>query len=244
MRRPSAAFIISCLALVAALGGSAIAATLITGKQIKDRSITGRDLKSNTITGRVAANLSGRDILSDSLDGTDIAENQLGTVPRARSASQADVADRATSAARADSAGTADALAGARIARVHFARPASSDAVILDLGGLRLRATCNASGAMTVIATTTAGGPGWIRVAGSMQQSQNSTVAVLLEDDDFRAGDEFSVLPANGDNVAGDVVYLGGDGSTVTVSFLAEQGVAAARGYACLFAGTAVQAAG
>ena len=45
---------------MAALGGSAVAAKLITGKQIKDRSITGRDLKSNTITGRVAANLSGR----------------------------------------------------------------------------------------------------------------------------------------------------------------------------------------
>jgi hypothetical protein len=238
VRRPSAAFIISCAALMAALGGSAVAAKLITGKQIKDRSITGRDLKSNTITGRVAANLSGRDILSDSLDGTDIAENQLGTVPRARSASQADIADRATVAGRAE---TADALAGARVARVHFARPAGGEASVLDLGGLRLKAACSGSGAMTVTAAT-AGGPGWIRVSGTMQQSQNVTAPVLLEDDDFRAGDEFSVLPANGDNFAGELVYLAGDGNTVTVSFLAEQGIAASRGYACLFAGTAVQA--
>ena len=224
---------------MAALGGSAVAAKLITGKQIKDRSITGRDLRSNTITGRVAANLSGRDILSDSLDGTDIAENQLGTVPRARSASQADVADRASTAARADSA---DTLNGARITRVHFARPAGTEAGILDLGGLRLKAACNGSGALTVIATTAAGS-GWVRVSGAMQQ-QNSTAPVLLEDDDFRAGDEFSVLPPNGDNVGGDLVYLGADGNTVTVSFLAEQGVGSTRGYACLFAGTAVQAAG
>ena len=236
VRRPSAAFIISCLALMAALGGSAVAAKLITGKQIKDRSITGRDLKSNTITGRVAANLSGRDILSDSLDGTDISENQLGTVPRARSASQADVADRATSAA------TADALAGARVARVHFAGAAGSEDTVLDLGGLRLLAACNASGVMTVTAST-ATGPGWIRVAGSQQAGNNSAAAVLLEDDDFRPGDEFSVLPATADNVGGDVIYVAADGSTVTVTFLAEQGVAAARGYACLFAGTAVQAA-
>ena len=240
MRRPSAAIIISFVALVASIGGSAVAATLITGKQIKDRSITGRDLKSNTITGRVAANLSGRDILSDSLDGTDIAENQLGTVPRARSASQADVADRASSAARADSAATADALSGARIARVNFAKPAGSEATILELGGLRLKANCNASAAMTVTAATSSG-PAWVRVSAT-QQSQNSAAAVLLEDDDFRAGEEFSVLPATADNLAGELVYLGADGNTVTVSFLAEQGIAAARGYACLFAGTAVQA--
>ena len=225
---------------MAALGGSAVAAKLITGKQIKDRSITGRDLKSNTITGRVAANLSGRDILTDSLDGTDIAENQLGTVPRARSASQADVADRATTAGRADTAGTADALTGARVVRVHFARPVNSEAVALELGGLRLKATCNASGVLSVTAATAT--PGWVRVTGS-QQSGNNTVAVLLEDDDFRPGDEFVALPATADNVAGNIVYVAADGSTVTVSFLAEQGIAAARGYACLFAGTAVQAA-
>lgn len=215
-----------------ALGGSAVAAKLITSKQIKDRTIKGRDVKSNTLTGRVVANLSGRDILTDSLDGTDIAENQLGTVPRA---------DRASTAARADTAATADAIAGARIARVHFARPASSEATALDLGGLRLKAVCNGSGAMTVTAAT-ATGPGWIRVSGS-QQSGNNTAAVLLEDDDFRTGEEFSVLPGAGDNFAGEIVYLAGDGSTVTVTFLAEHGIAAARGYACLFAGTAVQAA-
>ena len=243
MRRPSAAFIISCLALVAALSGSAVAAKLITGKQIKDRSITGRDLKSNTITGRVAANLSGRDILSDSLDGTDIAENQLGTVPRARSASQADVADRATSADRAERAGTAAAIAGARIARVHFARPAGSEATILDVGGLRLEGACSASSVLTVTAST-ASGPAWVRVGGSMLQSQNSTIAVLLEDDDFRVGDQFSVLPAAADNIQGNLVYMAPDGGSVTVPFLAEQGIAAARGYGCLFSGTAVQASG
>lgn len=224
-----------------ALGGTSVAARLITGKHIRDRSITGRDLKSNTITGRVAAGLSGRDILSDSLDGTDIAENQLGTVPRARAANHAELADRAGSAERADRAGTADALAGARIARVHFARTAGSQATILDLGGLRLEAACSGSNALTVTAST-ATGPAWVRVGGSMLQSQNSTAAVLLEDDDFRVGDEFSALPANADNIAGDLIYMAPDGGSVTVSFLAEQGISAARGYACLFSGTAVQA--
>ena len=213
-----------------ALGGSAVAAKLITGKQVKDRSLTGRDLRSNSVTGRVVSNLSGRDIHSDSLDGTDIAENQLGPVPRARSA---DTADRA---------GVAEALSGARVARVHFARPAGAEADVADLGGLRLRAACSGSGELEVTATT-GSGPAWIRVTGT-QQSQNSASALLLEDDDFKAGDEFSVLPATGDNVAGQIVYLAPDGTAATVNFMAEQGISAARGYACLFAGTAVQAAG
>lgn len=211
-----------------ALGGSAVAAKLITGKQVKDRSLTGRDLRSNSVTGRVVANLSGRDILSDSLDGTDVAENQLGPVPRARSA---DTADRA---------GVAETLSGARVARVHFAGAAGAEADVAELGGLRLRADCSGSGELEVTATT-ASGPAWIRVTGT-QQSQNSASPLLLEDDEFRTGDEFSVLPATGDNLAGQIVYLAADGTAATVTFMAEQGIAAARGYACLFAGTAVQA--
>lgn len=41
-------------AVVAALvaGGTATAASLITGKQIKDRSITGRDIKTGSLTGK------------------------------------------------------------------------------------------------------------------------------------------------------------------------------------------------
>jgi hypothetical protein len=227
--------IISCLALVGAWGGPAVAARLITSKDVKDRSLSGRDLRSNTITGRTAGNLSGRDLLPDSVDGTDILESSLGQVPRAREAAHAEAAD---TAARAT---VASALSGAAVARVHFARPAGSEAQILDAGGLRLKASCNASSAMTVTASTDSGN-GWIRVSGTMQQAQNSTAAVLLEDDEFKPGDEFNVLPANADNIAGQIVHLAGDGSTVTVSFLAEQGVAPSRGYACLFAGTAVQA--
>lgn len=224
-----------------AWGGSAVAGKLITSKDVKDRSLSGRDLRSNTVTGRNVAGLSGRDIKPDSLDGTDIAEDSLGTVPRARQAARADSAETASSASTAGRAATADALTGARIARVHFARPAGGSADILTLGGLRVRGSCSGSGELTVTATTTSG-PGWIRVSGTTQ-TQNSTAPVLLADDDFRTGDEFSVLGGGADNSAGDLVFVGADGSTLTLTFLAEDGIAASRGYACLFAGTATQTA-
>jgi hypothetical protein len=205
----------------------------LTSRDIKDRSLTGRDLRSNTITGRVVGNLSGRDLLDDSIDGTDVAEDSLATVPRSRSAAQAD---------RAIAADVADALAGSKIQRVSFAKPAGTEAAVLDLGGLHLKAKCSTANALTILAGTS--GNGWIRVSGTMQRTNTDTVALLIKDDDFRPADEFSLLPDGADNAAGQLVYLAADGGTVTVTFLAEQGIPAARGFACLFTGTAVQAAG
>lgn len=229
--------IISVLALVGAWGGPAVADRLITSRDVKDRSLSGRDLRSNTVTGRNVARLSGRDVIPDGLDGTDIFEPSLGQVPRAREAVRAGSADAA------DKASVADSVTGARFARVHFARAAGSEAEVLNLGGLRLRARCTSSGALTVTAST-AEGPAWVRTSAAVQQSQNSTEPVLLEDDDFRTGEEFSALAGAADNVAGDIVYVAPDGATVTVTFLAEQGIASSRGYACLLAGTALETTG
>ncbi|HEX5909417.1 MAG TPA: hypothetical protein VFY44_02915 [Thermoleophilaceae bacterium] len=51
VRRPRASTLIASLALFVALGGSATAATLITGAQIKNGSITGKDVKASSVTG-------------------------------------------------------------------------------------------------------------------------------------------------------------------------------------------------
>jgi len=50
LRRPSPALVISIAALAAASGGSAVAATMITTKQIRNGTIQNIDIKSNTIT--------------------------------------------------------------------------------------------------------------------------------------------------------------------------------------------------
>ncbi len=72
-RRPSAALVIACLALFAALGGGAYAAAKldknsVKSKQVKNGSLKGKDLKKNTLKGK------------------QIKESKLGQVPSADSA--------------------------------------------------------------------------------------------------------------------------------------------------------------
>jgi hypothetical protein len=49
--RPSPTMVIACLALSIALGGTATAAVVITGKQVKDGSVAGRDIANRSLTG-------------------------------------------------------------------------------------------------------------------------------------------------------------------------------------------------
>jgi hypothetical protein len=68
-RRPSPAMVVSVIALIVALGGTAIAAQNINGGAIKKQTIGGGKLKHKTLT------------------GFQINTNKLGTVPAARRAS-------------------------------------------------------------------------------------------------------------------------------------------------------------
>lgn len=96
MRKPSPALIISLLALVFSLSGTAYAVKLIDGKTLKNRSVAGKKLKRDTV------------------GGTQVYEEKLGKVPSAAkadtaaSAASSDAATRAISAGRADTAGRAD----------------------------------------------------------------------------------------------------------------------------------------
>jgi len=90
IRRPSAAGIVAVLALVLAMGGTATAAKLISGKEIRNGSVTGKDLKGKSV-GKGKLKL-------DTLGGDQIDESLLGKVPAAVAA------DSAASAATADDA--------------------------------------------------------------------------------------------------------------------------------------------
>jgi hypothetical protein len=48
-RMPSAGTLIACVALFAALGGSAVAASVLTGANIKNNSLTGKDVKPGSV---------------------------------------------------------------------------------------------------------------------------------------------------------------------------------------------------
>jgi hypothetical protein len=82
-RRPSAAFIISCLALFMAMGGVSygFAAGSIDSKEIKNNDVRGKDVREAT--------LNGSDVKGNSLKGGDIDESSLGKVPLAASADNA-----------------------------------------------------------------------------------------------------------------------------------------------------------
>lgn len=92
--RPSAAMIVACIALVAAIGGTSYAASMITSADVDDRSLKGKDLVDDTLRGR------------------QIRERSLGQVAAARRAESAARADSAATAASADVAANAQLLGG------------------------------------------------------------------------------------------------------------------------------------
>lgn len=76
---PSPSMFVALVALFVALGGSAYAAIVITGKNIRNSTVVGADIKNGA--------LASRDLKKDSVGGVAILESRLKTVP---SASQAD----------------------------------------------------------------------------------------------------------------------------------------------------------
>ncbi|MBF4770544.1 hypothetical protein ISU10_22465 [Nocardioides agariphilus] len=79
--RPSPALVISLIALIVATSGTAVAtASLITGKQIKDRSITAKDLATGAVTARVlaAGAVTGKKLASDSVTARSLAPASVG----------------------------------------------------------------------------------------------------------------------------------------------------------------------
>ena len=96
--RPSAAMIVACVALVAAIGGTSYAASMITSADVDNRSLKGKDLVDDTLRGR------------------QIREGSLGQVAAARRAESAARADSAATAASADVAANAQLLGGESVA--------------------------------------------------------------------------------------------------------------------------------
>ena len=72
---PSPSMIVALVALFVALGGSAYAAIVITGRNIRNGTVQGADIKNGS--------LASRDMKKNSIGGVAILESRLGTVPSA-----------------------------------------------------------------------------------------------------------------------------------------------------------------
>lgn len=138
--RPSASMVVALLALVVALGGTAVAGThgrlagLISGAKIKPRSIAGNRLKPDTVTGAQIKEGTLRLVPSATVA---LEATHAATATTAKTAGEAAFATKATSADHATSAETAGTAAHA--ASAETAARAASAATATDateLGGI------------------------------------------------------------------------------------------------------------
>lgn len=144
-RRPSPALIVSCIALFAALGGTAYALT-ITGANIKTNSVTGTDLRD----------IKGGDIRNYSITGKDIGKDKLGRVPIKEERLDASKLGKVKAATAADGVG------GATARRFDaFTLDSGGSRELLRQGQLVLTARCVVGGGnqlAEIVVSTTANG--------------------------------------------------------------------------------------
>ncbi len=81
---PRPATVIAVIALIAACTGSATAASLITGKQIKNGSVTGADLRNNSVTGADLRNatVANRDVKKGTLAADRLSAAAIASLSR------------------------------------------------------------------------------------------------------------------------------------------------------------------
>ena len=203
---------LSFLALVVALSGSAYAVSKVTGKDVQNKSLTGKDVKP------------------DSLSGKQIAEAKLGTVPSATSAERANVADVAGSASTAQSAATAEDLAGFDVVTIAATQEVDNpggSVPIAEVGGLRINMGCNSAVGANTRATTATDNARirstLTREAGGAEEFENEGVV----DRDFDSDEFFRPTELFGLNGLITIVYarpLGSGAEVATATYSIESG--------------------
>ena len=216
--RPSPAIVVGVLALVAALGGTALAAnptantSALSKKKVK--KITTKQI-DKLAPGLSVANAETAD-----------------TATSADTADSANTADTATSATQAQNASTAN---GVKPVKVNFAAPSSTPATtFVDQGGVKITGQCNGSGNANVTLTSTANN-GAVKLD---VVNANGIDVLPIEDLNFDNGDVVSGAqtgPIPDDAMQATLTYRGAGGTTVSGEWLMAEGAAAAQ---CVIAGT------
>ncbi len=223
-RRPSPAFVISCLALFIALGGTSYAAA-----KLKKNSVGTREIKTNGVGASEikAKAVRSSEVNNNSLTGDDINESTLGQVPSA------------ASAVSATSAQTAQTLAGSTITKINYQAQTNTGATqIFSGGGMTLNASCTAGGDITLTAASTvenaivhAANANITTSTDTDDSDPNRDRSILYaEDDSFDTGQTLDVMPdptgaagAGSDSNQSTLTFVNPDGTVVTIQFLTEE---------------------
>jgi hypothetical protein len=237
-RRPSPSMVVAFIALCVALAGTAtalpgrarvkkddISRAAVRSTHIKSRAILSKHIRARAVTrSKIARRAVGSsEVGQDALRGTNIVESSLATVPNSSNASNA------------TNAGNAAKVNGRSVEKFSFVGPAgTATTTVLSLNGLTVTASCSASLALSVRATTAVSGA-MIRSGGAW--GIGADAPFYNTDDAFNTGSVFDPLDeatTNSDAVQGTLTYVRGDGGVVTATFLGEEGATG-----CVFAGTA-----
>jgi hypothetical protein len=201
---------VAFVALVAALGGSAVA---LPGKNRIDKN----DIKRGAVN--------GADIRNGSVKGADVAESSLATVPNAVSAQRADNAQNAVSAGTASSAVSAATAANATNADnanavggnviQSFSDEAAPGAAFpgIDIGGVAVDGDCN-GGNFNLDARNTGG-----QAAAFLFSGVADGTPYEESDTDFTAGDNDAIVPDDANTGTGTATAMFADGSSTTLVF-------------------------
>jgi hypothetical protein len=225
-RRPSAALVISLIALFISLSGVSygVATGFIDSREIKNNQVRSADLRNNDVRTRDLRNnevrgidirnstVRGADVGLNSLTGDDINESRLSKVP---SAAAADSATTAT---------TAQGLTGVRVVPIKHRSGDVTNQTVLDASGLQLAVTC-ATGDEEVVARTTVAGGEIAAISDDATAADGVATDIAHNlDDAFGPADTFDVqdTPTASDDRIYDIDYLGGDGASVSVHLITD----------------------
>ncbi len=215
-RRPTPALVIALLALFVSLSGVSygVATGFIDSREIKNNEIRSLDIRDNQVRSRDIRNnevrgidirnstVQSRDIAINAVRGEDVKEDTLAKVPSAL------LADSATTAVKATST---DDVGGVTMRRIAYSAGTGSDFVeVLNVGGLKLEARCNAGPILQVRANPGApnGELSWVFHTGAMDP--------YGFDPDFDPGDN-TLVSSDSAPGPGLISFAGSDGRVVTV---------------------------
>lgn len=143
-RRPSAALVVSVVALIVALGGTAYAGGFVGknsvgSKQLKNNAVTSGKIKNGAVTTKKIANGA---VTAGKINSSGL------IVPNALHANTADSATNATNASNASNAGNAsnaNTVGGLTVKKVDLELATSTTGTIFSGAGLTLTAVCDGS---------------------------------------------------------------------------------------------------